>query len=111
MAQFPLLWIERRSYSSFARIRSLCFDADYDKWLEDYSRTVMELHEQRHAILPVEFDGQEFEAYCSRTASLPIPILWHVTRDFALRAIWTFPALSWAADHDSSSERDDADRA
>ena len=61
MAQFPLLWIERRSYSSFTRIRTLCFDADYDKWLEDYSRTVMELHEQRHAILPVEFDGQEVE--------------------------------------------------
>ena len=66
MAQFPLLWIERRSYSSFTRIRTLCFDADYDKWLEDYSRIVMELHEQRHAILPVEFVGQEFEVYCEQ---------------------------------------------
>jgi hypothetical protein len=66
MAQFPLLWIERRNYSSFTRIRTLCFDADYDTWLEDYSRIVMELHEQRHAILPVEFDGREFEAYCKR---------------------------------------------
>src|SRR5690242_2611414 len=66
MAQFPLLWIERRNYPGFRRIEALCFHADYEDWLEDYSRRVMELHEQRHAIVPVEFDGEAFESYCAR---------------------------------------------
>jgi hypothetical protein len=73
MAQFPLLWIERRNYSGFRRIEALRFPPDYDDWLQDYSRLVMELHEQRHAILPVEFDGREFEAYCARNGLPPDP--------------------------------------
>lgn len=66
MAQFPLLWIERRNYPGFRRIEALHFHAEYDDWLEDYRRIVMELHELRHAILPVEFSGGEFEAHCER---------------------------------------------
>jgi hypothetical protein len=73
MAQFPLLWIERRNYPGFRRIKALCFHADYEDWLEDYSRRVMELHEQRHAIVPVEFESEAFESYCARYGLPPDP--------------------------------------
>ena len=66
MAQFPLLWIERRNYPSFKNIESLGFDPDYDRWWEDYKRVVTALHRERSAILPVEFDGQEFESHCKQ---------------------------------------------
>ena len=64
MTQFPLLWIERRNYSSFRNIEDLGFDPDYEQWWEDYKRVVTELHRERYAILPVEFDGREFENHC-----------------------------------------------
>jgi hypothetical protein len=70
MAQFPLLWIERRNYPSFKQIEGLGFP-DYDRWWEDYTRVVTELHRKRYAILPVEFDGQEFETHCKQNGIKP----------------------------------------
>ena len=81
MAQFPLLWIERRNYPSFRRIESLGFDPDYDRWWEDYRRVVTELHRARYAILPIEFDGEEFESHCQRNGITPDrDALWRYTR-------------------------------
>jgi hypothetical protein len=73
MAQFPLLWIERHNYPSFRKIESLGFDPDYDRWWEDYKRVVTELHRDRYAILPVEFDGEEFESHCLQNGITPDP--------------------------------------
>jgi hypothetical protein len=71
MAQFPLLWIERRNYTSFRKIESLGFDPDYEGWWEDYKRVVIELHHEGYSILPVEFDGQEFEGHCKQSGVIP----------------------------------------
>ncbi len=71
MAQYPLLWIERHNYPSFKQIEGLGFDPDYEGWWEDYKRVVTELHRERYAILPVEFDGQEFESHCKQNGIKP----------------------------------------
>ena len=71
MAQYPLLWIDRRNYPSFKRIEGLGFDPDYDSWWEDYKRVVTELHRGRYAILPVEFDAQGFESQCKQNGIKP----------------------------------------
>ena len=71
MTQFPLLWIERRNYPSFRNINGLGFDPDYEQWWEDYKRVVTELHRERYAILPVEFDGREFESHCKQNGIVP----------------------------------------
>ena len=70
MAQFPLLWIERRNYPGFRNIESLGFP-DYEGWWEDYKRVVTELHRERYSILPVEFDGEEFENHRKRNGITP----------------------------------------
>ena len=51
--------------------RGLGFDPDYEQWWEDYKRVVTELHRERYAILPVEFDGQEFESHCKQNGIVP----------------------------------------
>jgi hypothetical protein len=71
MAQFPLLWIERRNYPGFRKIQGLGFDPDYEGWWEKYKRVVTELHQERAAILPVEFDAEEFESYCEQNGIIP----------------------------------------
>jgi len=73
MAQFPLLWIERRNYPSFKRIESLGFDPEYEGWWEKYKRMVTKLHQERYAILPVEFDAEEFETHCKQNGIIPDP--------------------------------------
>jgi len=42
---------------------------------------VTELHRARYAILPIEFDGEEFESHCQRNGITPDrDALWRYTR-------------------------------